>query len=127
MVIYAVDVDAVAPDNLTNTQSATSVSVSTTERTTVGGIDASNVLAGKRIEIQNVADTCAVLSEYMSGETPAAALPYIGIIATNDFYVNIEGRSNATAKAANVRLWGMRMRADSSVYAALVQSELLSA
>ena len=126
-VVYAIDIDAVAPDNTTDRKTVTSVSVSTTERTTVGGIDQSNVLASKRIEIQNVADTCAVLSEYMSGETPAAALPYVGIIATNDFYLNIEGTDNGTAKAANARLWGVRMRADASVYAALVQSELLSA
>ena len=127
MVIYAVDIDSFAPENVTNQRTVCTVSVSTTARTDVGGIDDSNVLAAKRIEIQNVADTCAVLSEYMSGETPAAALPYIGIIATNDFYLNFEGQNNTSAKAANVRLWGVRMRADASVYAALVQSELLSA
>ena len=126
-VVYAIDLDAFAPDNLTNTKTVTKMSVSTTERQDVGGLDDSNVLATKRIEIQNVADTCAAVTEYMAGETPAANLPYIGIIATNDFYLNIDGDNNTLAKSGNARLWGMRMKADSSVYAALVQSELLSA
>ena len=126
-VVYAIDIDLDAPENLTNTISRVSACVSTTERTTMGGINASNVLAAKRIEFQNVADTCVAVTEYLAGETPAANLPYVGIIATNDFFVNIEGFSNTGAKNGAVRLWGMRMRADSSVYAALVQSELLSA
>lgn len=126
-VVYAIDIDSFAPDNVTNTQSRVLTSVSTTARTDIGGIDQSNVLAAKRIEIQNVADTCAAVTEYMAGETPAANLEYVGIIATNDFFLNIEGSGNAGGKSANCRLWGMRMKADASVYAALVQSELLSA
>ncbi len=126
-VVYAIDIDAEAPDNLTDLKTRTSVSVSTTARTTLGGIDQSNVLAAKRIEFNNVGDTCVAVTEYLAGETPAANLEYVGIIATNDFFINIEGTRNTSAKGANARLWGVRMKADASVYAALVQSELLSA
>lgn len=126
-VVYAIDIDAQAPENRTDTISRTSVSVSTTERTTLGGIDQPNVLAAKRVEFQNVGDTCVAVTEYLAGETPSANLEYVGIIATNDFYVNIEGLGNGDPKGANARLWGVRMKADASIYAALVQSELLSA
>ena len=126
-VVQAIDLDVFAPANLTNTITRSDFSMSTTQRTSVGGIDQSNVLAHKFMQIQNVADTCAVLSEYSSGDTPHAQLEYIGIIATNDFYLNIEGTSNPAAIQGNCRVWGYRAQADASTFAALTQSELLSA
>ena len=100
-------------------------SLSTTERTTVGGLADSNVMAKSRMVIQNQT-TNAVLSEFASDSTPTGMLEYIGIIATNDFFLNIGGTNNANAKAMQARVFGVRARADASVYAALVQSEVLS-
>jgi hypothetical protein len=62
----------------------------------------------------------------MSGETPTADLDYIQIIATSNFFVQIQGNGNGGVKAMSGRLWGYRARADASAYAALVQSEVLS-
>ena len=59
-------------------------------------------------------------------DTPPAALDYIGIIATDNFFVAINSANNVNAKGMNGRLWGYRARADASTYAALVQSEVLS-
>lgn len=126
-VVTAVDLDALAPDNITDTITDTDVSLSTTERTSVGGIANANVLAHARVQFQNVNDTCVAVTTYASTESPHAQLEYIGIIATNDFYLNIEGRGNAGAKSANARIWGYRAQADASTFAALTQSELLSA
>lgn len=126
-VVSAIDLDVFAPDNATDKRTRSNFSISTTQRTSVGGIDQSNVLAHKFIQIQNVGDTCAVLSEYSSGDTPHAQLEYIGIIATNDFYLNIEGTDNAAAIQGNCRVWGYRAQADAATFAALTQSELLSA
>jgi len=53
-------------------------------------------------------------------------MEYIDIIATPDFYVNIEGEKNANRMEVRGKLYGYRAKADSSTYAALVQSELLS-
>ena len=102
------------------------LSLSSTRRTTVAGIDQPNVIAAKRITIQE-AGGAAVSDEYMASDSPASNLEYIAIIATNDFFLNIEGQANTTTMAANARVYGYRARADSSVYAALVQSEALSA
>jgi len=126
-VVYAVNIDSRPPDNRTDTKTLTNVSVSTTARTSVGSIANTNVLASQNIECINVGDTSAAVYEFTAGETPSSQLPYIGIIATNDFYINIEGVGNAVAKATSVRVWGVRAKADASIYAALVQSELLSA
>lgn len=126
-VVYAVNIDSRPPDNRTDTKTLTTASVSTTQRTTVGSIGNSNVLASQNIECVNVGDTASAAYEFSAGDTPSAQLPYIGIIATNDFFINLEGVGNALAKGTSVRLWGVRAKADASIYAALVQSELLSA
>lgn len=52
---------------------------------------------------------------------------YVDIIATPDFYVNLNGVSQADEAEVQGKLYGYRARADASVYASLVQSELLSA
>ena len=126
-VVYAVDIDLEAPELIANSATLTRASISTTERTSVGGIENSNVLAASRIETQDNGGTSAVTNEYKSDSTPATQLEYLGIIATNDFYLNVLGSAgHAAAKTMSARVYGVRARADASVYAALVQSEVLS-
>ena len=62
----------------------------------------------------------------VDGNNPAAQLDYIGIIATDDFFLQVEGNNNTSAKTMNARIWGFRAKSDAATYAALVQSELLS-
>ena len=125
-VVLAVNLDVGAPDNRTDSITTTNFSLSSTERDTVGSLANSNVMAHKRVQIQNVGDTCAVLDEHIAGETPSALLDYVFILATNDFYANITGTSNAQAKSGIFRVYGYRAKADAATYAALVQSEVLS-
>ena len=126
-VVLAIDVDISAPDvdAALNTQLA--ASVSTTSRTSVGTIGNTNVLAVKYRDIKRGAAAGDVVAfEGGFGETPAGDVDYIGIIATEDFFIQVAGTNNTAAKFANVRLWGYRAQASADVYAALVQSELLS-
>ena len=60
-------------------------------------------------------------------ETPPSTLEYIGIIATNDFFVQIEGQNTAQVNGVTGKLYGYRAIASADIYAALVQSEVLSA
>ena len=60
-------------------------------------------------------------------ETPPATLEYIGIIATNDFFIQGKGINNLSPRGMDGKMYGYRARADSAIYAALVQSEVLSA
>ena len=126
-VVLAADIDLRPPDSVTDRTTQVSMSISTTERTSVGGLDQSNVLAAANITTQNAGDTGVVTNMYSSTESPHAQLEYIGIIATNDFYLNILGQNNNAAKSGNARLWGYRAQADAATFAALTQSELLSA
>ena len=125
-VVYGIDLDVLEPNLVPGTDTVIKASVSTTSRTDVGNLADSNVLAINRIEIQSSAGEVA-RGQFASDSAPATQLDYLGIIATNDFFLNIEGINNGFARSATVRLYGVRARADASVYAALVQSELLSA
>lgn len=124
-VVYGIDLDLEAPDLVGATTTVCRASLSTTARTAVGGLAQSNVLASSRIETQE-AGGAAVTNEYASDSAPATMLEYLGIIATNDFFLNIQGSNNTDPKVMQARVYGVRARADSSVYAALVQSEILS-
>ena len=129
-VVTGINLDPEAPDSIAAQSTTVNCSLSVTERTTVGTIADSNVMATARTQI--------ITNPAM---TPDGGIPftredplntptdqdYLGIIATNDFYLNIQGINNNNTKQMRGRVYGYRAKADSAVYAALVQSELLSA
>lgn len=125
-VVYAVDLDVLEPNLVPGADTTIKSSISTTLRTDVGNLAASNVLAINRIEIQSAGGETA-RGSFSSDSAPGTQLDYLAIISTNDFFVNIQGTNNTAARSATARIYGVRARADASVYAALVQSELLSA
>ena len=125
-VVYAVDLDVLEPNLVPGADTTIKSSISTTLRTDVGNLAASNVLAINRIEIQSAGGETA-RGSFASDSAPGTQLDYLAIISTNDFFVNIQGTNNTAARSATARIYGVRARADASVYAALVQSELLSA
>ena len=127
-VVYAIDLDLGAPDAVAGVNTEMEGSVSTTQRTTMGDLADSNVLAAKRESIRAAGFVDGGVS-FTSGstESPATQLDYLGIIATNDFFVQIQGGNNPAAHTMQGKMYGVRAKADSNIYAALVQSELLSA
>lgn len=130
-VVQAIDLNLTPPDFNGGFDSNTRGSLSTTSLTAVGGLQQSQVMAVARdsIQVDTVTPTeNAVAFSRTSGETPAVgALEYIGIIATNDFFLQISGTKNISDKSMSAKIYGYRARADAAVYAGLVQSELLSA
>lgn len=124
-VVLSVNLDTSAPDLGTETTTTTNFSLSSTQRTSVGSLANSNVIAHKRVQIQENG-VAAVLDEHIAGETPSALLDYVYIIATDDFFANVVGTNNSTAKKGIFRMYGYRAKADAATYAALVQSEVLS-
>ena len=125
-VVTAVNLDLAAPNLRDATTTDVNMSLSSTARTSVGDLSDSNVIAHKRTQVQCLDTGAAVLDEHMAGETPAASLDYVYIIATNDFFANINGTNNGANKSGNFRIYGYRAKADAATYAALVQSEVLS-
>lgn len=124
-VVTAVNLDARTPNLIPATKTECKFSLSSTQRTSVGSIGNSNVIAQKTQVIEEGA-AGAIFAEHTSMETPPAELDYVFIIATNDFYLNIQGVNNTVAMSGFSRVYGYRARADSATYAALVQSEILS-
>jgi len=127
-VVVAIDINPSFPDGLAGADTATQACVSTTSRTTMGFIEDSNVLASGSSAIRGAgyADSGVGFTQ-TSLETPPANLEYIGIIATNDFFLSVQGSGNLGAKTVGARVWGYRAQANANVFSALVQSEVLSA
>lgn len=129
-VVTQLNLDVEAPDSIANTTTQTTATLSTTARTSVGAISDSNVLGSARRTIVCNAAMTADGGIPFDREDPlfaAISEDYLGIVATNNMFLNIIGFNNGNPKGVHVRVYGYRAKADSSTYAALVQSELLSA
>jgi hypothetical protein len=126
-VVTGTNLDLLPPDAIAATDTRMRGSLSTTSRTTIGDLADTNVIASARDDIRAagfVDGGVAFATQY--GESPAVGMDYLAIIATNDFFVQVEGSANLGAKAITGKLYGFRAIADASTFAALTQSELLS-
>jgi len=129
-VVTQLNIDVDAPDSIAGLTTQVEASVSTTRRTSVGTIADQNVLGfSNRQIICNVAMTPDGGHVFEREDPLFAALEvdYLGIIATNNAFLNVVGLNNGNIKSARCRIYGYRATASAAVYAALVQSELLSA
>ena len=127
-VVLAVNLDPSSPDAVAGTDTSVQSSLTTTSQTGVQGLSNSNCIAAATniIRAAGFVDGGAVF-QALGIETPPATIEYIGIIATNDFFVQLKGNNNLAAKGLQGKMYGYRAVADASIYAALVQSEVLSA
>jgi hypothetical protein len=127
-VVLAVNLDPFTPDSIAGTTSSVRSSLTTTSQTAVSTIANSNCIAAAGSTIrQNAGSVDGAAFQTLGLETPPATLDYIGIIATNDFFVQVEGLANVNLKQVNGKMYGYRARATADIFAALVQSEVLSA
>jgi len=129
-VVTQVNIDVDAPDSVLATTTTVDATLSTVLRTSLGSIADANVLASSRRAIICNAAMSPDGGIPFDREDPtftALSEDYLGIVATSNCFLNIAGVNNGNAKSARVRVYGYRAKADASVYAALVQSEVLSA
>ena len=127
-VVQAIDLNVGPCDAITATNTSMEASLTTTSQTAVTNLSNSNCLAiaHRQIRAAGFADG-GVGFEQTAQESPASALEYIGIIATNDFFVQVAGANNLGPHDVTGKLYGYRAKASADIYAALVQSEVLSA
>jgi len=126
-VCLAIDMTPYPPDALAGTDTKVAASFSVTSRDTVGDLDENNVLAITESHIKAAGFLDSGVGFQTAGmETPPANLPYIGIIATSDFFVQVKGSGNLGTKGVSGKLYGYRARASSDIFAALVQGQALS-
>ena len=127
-VVLAVNLDPFTPDAVDKTDTSVQCSLTTTSKTRVVNLSDANCIAASGNFIKAVSAT-GMASAFQTGafESPPSTLDYIGIIATNDFFIQVQGDGNASGKGMDGKLYGYRAVADADIYAALVQSEVLSA
>jgi len=127
-VVTAINLDPLAPDAIAGGDTQTNASLTTTSQTEVATLANANCLATANLDIRakGFVDGGVGFTR-MGAESPPATLDYIGIIATNDFFVQLKGFSNTSVKSVFGKVYGYRAQASADIYAALVQSEVLSA
>ena len=127
LVVYAIDLDVEAPDGIAATNTQVTSTLTTTSQTALSNLSQSACLATaqNKIAAAGFVDS-GVGFQKLSMETPPAQLSHIGIIATNDFFVQVQGAGNLVAKGVSGKMYCARAKASASQYAALVQSEVLS-
>ena len=127
-VVLSVNLDPDTPHAVAGTDTSVSGSLTSTSQTAIANLDNPNCLATSTNIIRAAGFVDGGVG-FTTGffETPVGNLDYIGIIATNDFFIQVEGNGNPNAKTLNGKLYGYRAVATADIYAALVQSEVLSA
>ena len=127
-VVQAINMEAEMPEAIAATDTKVISSLTTTSQTSVVGLSNSNCLAtkGNFIQAANFADG-GVSFQTGEAESTPATLEFLGIIATNDFFIQVKGTGNLNAKGLSGKLYGYRAKAEASIYSALVQGEVLSA
>ena len=126
-VVTAINLDPLPPDCIPATNTRVNASLTSTSQTNVTGLGNANCLAAANLYVRQSAGTVDGAAFMTIAEQPPATLDYLGIIATNDFFVQVEGDGNAGVKSVQGKMYGYRARATADIYAALVQSEVLSA
>jgi len=128
-VVQAIDIQGDFPDAVAGVNTTVASTLTTTSRTSLPSLSDSSCLATSESQIRATGGGIEAGAPFMehSMDTPPAMLEYIGIISTNDFFIQVQGAGNLNPRQTQGKMYGYRARADSSIYAALVQSEVLSA
>ena len=127
-VVQSIDMTLSAPNARKTKSTAFAASLTTTSQSAVTDLSNANCLAVAVNQIRGAGfDDGGVGFSQTPTETPGTVLPYIGIIATNDFFIQIVGAENTAAGRLSGKLYGYRASASADIFAALVQSEVLSA
>jgi hypothetical protein len=127
-VVTDIVLDADLPNHAPGLASSVSASVCSTSQSGVQDISNSRCMSSVRTQFLSI----TAEGNYFQVRQPEAigttgtTRDFIGIVATPNFFVQIGGNNNTSAKAVNFRLTGYRAVADTGTYSALVASEVLS-
>ena len=113
----AIDLDPSTPDSVAGTSTTVGTSLTSTTQTAVQNLSNANCLATGRLEIRAHAGAVdsGVGFSRQATESPSSLLEYLGIIATNDFFVQIQGTNNVNVKKVSGKLYGYRAKASADI------------
>jgi hypothetical protein len=127
-VVTGVNLDVLPPQAIAGVDTRVRGQLSVTSMSGSVSLSTSNVVAIARDDIRAAGFVDGGVGfSAMFGESPAIGMDYLAIIATNDFFIAVEGSGNIGPAAMTGKLYGFRAIADGATFAALTQSELLSA
>ena len=126
-VCVAADINLASPPCIPGVNTNTAGAISSTSQATIGKLSNSNVIAVSQLDVRSSTPDAAVAFSRAAEEAYAGDLDYLALIATNNFFVGVDSANTTATVSLTGRLWGYRAKADSATYAALVQSEVLSA
>ena len=126
-VVLAINLDSVVPELIPGVNTNVKTGLTTTRQTGMPQLSDANCLGRLTQSIRSSGPGEAVSFASGALETPPSGLDYIGIIATSDFFVQVQGTNNVGLSSATGKMDGYRATASADIFAALVQSEVLSA
>ena len=125
-VVLAINLDSSTPELVPGATTQVRSGITSTSQTAMPQLTDANCL-GRLSQTIRSAGGEAVSFQSGALETPPATLDYIGIIATNDFFVQVQSTGQPSAGSMTGKMYGYRAQATADIFAALVQSEVLSA
>jgi len=125
-VVLSANMDLAFPDNTAGASSRVTGSLSTTRQLALPSLADANCFAVKNESIRGNALNAVSFSSG-GNETSPTNQEFLTIIATNDFFAQVQGVGNVNPKVLSGKVYGYRARASADIFAALVQSEVLSA
>ena len=98
-VVQSINMDGSPPDAVAGVNTNTRAQLTTTSQSAIVTLSNSNCLATARLDIKAAGFVDGGVGfERESSESPATGLEYIGIIATNDFFIAVQGAGNINPK-----------------------------
>lgn len=126
-VIEAIDLDVQAPDAVAGVDTRVQGSLTTVSQTAVASLSSTNCVASQILEIAAAGFVDGGVGFTRSSADAFPGMSRLGILATDNFFIQIQGTGNVGGRTMTGKLYGYRARADSATYGALVASEVLSA
>ena len=126
-VVEAIDLDVTPPDAVAGVDTQSRGSLTSTSQTAPQSLSNTNCMAAQILNIRAAGFVDGGVGFSRTSADAFSDVDYLGIIATNNFFIQVQGTANVGGKTLTGKLYGYRARADAATYAALVQSEVLSA
>ena len=123
-VITGILLDPATPSSVPNTQTTSALQLTRQSAATITNFGDFNLVASSADSINGGVAEFDFFNKTYGNQLQETGTDYVDIIATPNMYVQIQGTNNGAALTSSLRVYGYRAQADSSVYSALIASEL---
>ena len=123
-VITGILMDPATPSSVLGTQTTSTLQL--TRQTATGVLDFGdfNLVAISSDSINGGVAEYDFFNKTYGNQLQETGTDYVDVIATPNMYVQVVGANNVAPLTSSIRVYGYRAQADSSVYSALIASEL---